>query len=141
MWSHNNYSGKFWDNSQCKCDQGKAILDGIKLWVSKIIYKDICIKEHWLWGCGLERTSISLSIWRSTIVANAFCSNLETHKSHIFPMIAPRGVAKLKTSHKLPLPLDHFPSTCSLQFQFRYQCLKYDRWTTLLLRNSIVAMD
>ena len=30
----------------CKCDQGKANLDGIEFWVSKIIYKDICIKEH-----------------------------------------------------------------------------------------------
>ena len=32
------------DNSQCKCDQGKAILDEVR--TSKILYKDICIKEH-----------------------------------------------------------------------------------------------
>ena len=119
MWNHNNYSKKFWDNSQCKCDQRKVILDGIELWVSKIIYKDICIKEHGLWDCGLVRSSISLNILRSTIVANAFSSDLETHKSQIFPMIAPRGVAKLSNSPKLPLPLDHFPSTSALQFQFR----------------------
>ena len=30
----------------CKCDQKKAILDGIEFWVRKIIYKDTCIKEH-----------------------------------------------------------------------------------------------
>ena len=32
----------------CKCDQGKAILDGVEFRVSKIMYKDICIKEHGL---------------------------------------------------------------------------------------------
>ena len=26
----------------------KAILDGIEFWVSKIVYEDICIKEHGL---------------------------------------------------------------------------------------------
>ena len=117
MWSHNNYSRKFWDNSKCKCDQGKAILDGIELWVSKIIYKDICIKEHGLWGCGLVRTSISLSILRSTIVANAFSSNLETHKSQIFPMIPPRRVPKLITSPKVtiffpPVPYHFISDQC-----------------------------
>ena len=119
MWNHNNYSRKFWDNSKCKCDQRKAILDGIELWFSKIIYKDICMKEHGLWGWGLVRKSISLSILRSTIVSNAFSSDLETHKSQIFPMIASRGVAKVSTSPKLPLPFDQFPSTSALQFQFR----------------------
>ena len=38
---------KFWDNSKCKCDQGKAILDGIEFRVSKTILK-ICIKVHGL---------------------------------------------------------------------------------------------
>ena len=136
MWSHNNYSKKFWDNSKCKCDQGKAILDGIELWVSKIIYKDICIKEHGLWDCDLVRSSISLNILRSTIVANAFSSDLETHKSQIFPMIAPRGVAKRSTSHKVTI----CPSPVPYNFSSD-QCLKCDRWATLLLRNSIVAMD
>ena len=136
MWSHNNYNRKFWDNYMWKCDQGKAILDGKELWVSKIIYKDICIKEHGNWGCGLIRTSISLSILRLTIVANVFSSDLETHKSQIFPMIAPRGVAKLSTSPKVTIFLPPVP-----YYFISDQCLKGDRWTTLFLRNSIVAMD
>ena len=80
----------------------------------KLIYKDICIKEHGLRGSGLVRTSISLSILRSTIDANAFSSNLGIHKSQIFTMIASRGVAKLSTSPKVTI----FPP-CALQFQFR----------------------
>ena len=80
MWNHNNYSRKFWDNSKCKCDQGKAILDGIALRVSKIIYKDICMKVH----------GLSSAI---TIAANTFSSNLKTHKSQNFLIIAPQGVA------------------------------------------------
>ena len=35
-------------NSMCKCDQGKAILIGIKFRFTQIIYKDIWIKEHGL---------------------------------------------------------------------------------------------
>ena len=35
-------------NSKCKSDQGKAILDAIEFRVSKMIYKEICIKEHGL---------------------------------------------------------------------------------------------
>ena len=100
MWNHNNYSRKFWDNSKCKCDQGKEILDGKEIRVSKIIYKDICIKyvdfEVGVW-------SVSLSILRYTIVANAFFSDLETHKSQIFTMIEPRGVAKLSASPKVTI--------------------------------------
>ena len=76
MWNHKNYSRKFWDNFKCKCDQGKAILDGIEFWVSKIIYKDICIKVHGFWGWGFLSTSMSLSILRCAIAANAFSSNL-----------------------------------------------------------------
>ena len=30
--------------------KGKVILDGIEIRVNKIIDKDICIKEHGLWG-------------------------------------------------------------------------------------------
>ena len=84
MWNHNNYSGKFWDNSKCKCDQGKAVLDGIEFPVSKIIYKDICIKVHGLWSWDLAYPSVSLSILRSAIAANPFSSNPKTHKSLIF---------------------------------------------------------
>ena len=136
MWIHNNYSRKCWDNSKCKCDQGKAILDGIELWVSKIIYKDICVKEHGLWDCGLVRSSISLNILRSTILANAFSSNLETHKSQNFPITAPRGVAKLSTSTKVTIS----PSPVPYHF-ISDQCLKCDRWSTLLFdRNSIAAI-
>ena len=120
------------DNSKCKCDQGKAISDGMELWVSKIIYKDIYIKEHGLWGCG---TSISFSILRYTIIANAFSSDLETHQSQIFPMIALRGVAKLSTAPKVAI----FPPPVPCNFNSD-QCLKCDRWTTLFLRNLIVAM-
>ena len=43
MWNRNSYSRKFWENSLCKCDHGK----------SKIIHKDICMKEPRLWGWGL----------------------------------------------------------------------------------------
>ena len=135
MWNHNNYSRKFWDNSKGKCDQGKAILDGMKFPVSKIIYKDICIKVHRLWGRGFVYPSVSLSILRSTIAAKAFSSDLKTHKSQIFPITAPRGVAKLSTSPKVTI----FPPPVPYYF-ISDQCLKGDRWTTLLLRNSIVAM-
>ena len=48
----------------------------------------------WIWGWDFVCPSVSLSILRSTFVTNAFSSDLKTHKSHIFPMIAPRGVAK-----------------------------------------------
>ena len=136
MWNCNSYSRKFWANSTCKYDQGKAILDGIEFRIIKIIYKDICIKEHGLWGCGLVHTSMSLSILRSTIVANAFSSDLETHKGHIFSMIAPWRVAKLSTSPKVTI----LPSPVPCNF-ISDQCLKGDRWTTLFLRNSIVAKD
>ena len=136
MWNHNNYNGKFWDNSKRKYDQGKTILDGIEFRVSKIIYKDICIKVHGLWGWDFVSPSVSPSISRSTIVANASSSDLKTHKSHIFPMIAPQGVAKLSTSPKVTI----FPPPVPYCFILD-QCLKGDRWTTLFSRNSIVALD
>ena len=44
MPNHDNYSKKFWGNSKSKCDERKAILDGIELRVSKMIYRDICMK-------------------------------------------------------------------------------------------------
>ena len=81
----------------CKCDQGKTILDGIEFRVSKIIYKDICLKADGLWGWGFVSPSVSLSTLRSAIAAKAFSSNLKTYISQIFPMIAPRGDAKLST--------------------------------------------
>ena len=120
MWNHNNYSRKLWDNTKCKYDQWKANLDGIEFWVSKIIYKDICIKAHGLWGWAFVCPSVSLSILRSVIVANVFSSNLKTDKSQIFPMIAPQGVAKLIFSPPSPY---YFISD---------QCLKGERWTTIL---------
>ena len=85
------------DISTCKCDQGKAILDGIEFQVSKIILKDICIKVHGLWGWGFVCLLVSLSIIRSAMVVNAFSSNLKTQKSQIFPMAASREVAKIST--------------------------------------------
>ena len=139
MWKnvkHNNYSRKFWDNSKCKCDQGKAILYGVEFRVSKIWYEDICIKVHGLWGWGFVCQSVSLSILRSVIVGNAFSSDLKTHKVNFFSTIAPQGVAKQSTSPKVtifPLPVPYY--------FISDQCLKGDRWSTLLLRNSIVAMD
>ena len=136
MWNHNNYSRKFWDNSKCKCDQRKAILNGIEFRISKMIYKHICIKVHELWGWGFVCPSVSLSILRSTNFANAFSSDLKTQKSQIFPMIAPRGVAKLRISPKvtiLPPPVPYY--------FISDQCLKGDRWTALFLWKSIVAMD
>ena len=102
MWNH-NYSRKFWDNSKCKCDQGNAILDEIECRVSKTRCKKISIKVRGLWSWGFECPSMSLSILRSAIVANAFSSNLQTHKSQIFPMIAPRGLPKLSTSPKVTI--------------------------------------
>ena len=136
MWNHNNYSRKFWDNSKCKCDQGKAILDGIEFRVSKIIYKDICIKVHELCGWGLLCASMSFSILRCTIATNAFSSDLKTHKSQTFLMIVPRGIAKLSTSPKVTI----FPPPVPYPFILD-QCLKGDRWATLFLTNSIVVMD
>ena len=89
-----------------------------------------------VWSGHLVCTSVSLTILRSTIVANAFSSNLETHKSQNFHMAAPRWVAPpmhFTWSH-------HFPPSVPYPFILD-QCLKGDRWTTLFLRNSIVAMD
>ena len=51
-------------------------------------------------------------------------------------MIAPRGLAKLSTSPKVtifPLPVPYY--------FILDQYLKDDRWTTLFLKKSIVAMD
>ena len=136
MWSHNNYRRKFWGNCKCECDQGNAILDGIEFWVSKVIYKDICVNVHGLSGWGFVCPSVSLSTLRSAILRNSFFSNLRTYKSQNFPMIAPRAVAKLSTSPKVTI----FPPPTPYYFMSD-QSLKSDRWTTLLLRNSMVVMD
>ena len=100
----------------------KAILDGIEFRASKIIYKDICIKVHGLWGWGFVCPSVSRSILRSAIVANAFYSDLKTHKSQIFPTIAPRRVAKLSTSPKVTIFTPPVP-----YYFISDQCLKGDR--------------
>ena len=54
---------------------------------------------------------MSVTMVSLTIVPNAFSSNLETHKSQNFPMVAHGGVAKLSTSpevtifpHRYPIP-------------------------------------
>ena len=112
------------------------ILDEIKFRVSEIMYKDVYINIYGLWVWGLVCTSVSVAISRSTIVANAFSSHLETHKSQNVPMVTPSEVAKLSAS--LEVTIFPPPVPCPL---ISDQCLKYDRWTTLLLRNSIVAMD
>ena len=57
----------------------------------------------------------------SAIVANAFPRNLKTHKKQIFPMTAPRGVAKLSTSPKETI----FPPPVPYYF-ISNQCLKGD---------------
>ena len=51
-------------------------------------------------------------------------------------MVAPWEIAKLSASLEATI----FPPPVPYPF-ISDQCLKYDRWTTLLLRNSIVAMD
>ena len=89
-----------------------------------------------MWGWGLLCASMSLSILRCTIAANGFSSALKTHKSQTFPIIAPRGVTKLSTSPKVTI----FPPLVPYYF-ISDQRLKGDRWTTLFLRSSIVAMD
>ena len=48
------------DISTCKCDQGKAILDGIEFQVSKIILKGILHKSTWALRLGL-RMSVSVT--------------------------------------------------------------------------------
>ena len=83
--------------------QGKAILDGIEFRVSRMIYKDIYIELHGLWSWSFVCASVSLSILRSTIAANAFSRDLQTHKSQNFPVIAPPGVAILSTSPKVTI--------------------------------------
>ena len=89
-------------------------------------------KSTWTLKSGLRMSVSVTQHLRSSIVANAFFSNLKTHKSQIFPMAAPRGVAKISTSTKvtifLPLVTYYFISD---------QYLKGDLWTTLFLRNSI----
>ena len=132
MWNHKNYSRKFWD----KRDQRAAILDGIEFRFSKIICRNICLKVQGLWGWCLLFAPMSLSILRFTIAANAFSSDLNTYKSQSFLMIAPRGVAKLSTSPKVTI---FSPSL--LYYFISEQWLKGDRWTTLFMRNLIVAMD
>ena len=127
---------KYWDNSNYKCDQRKAILDVIEFRVSKIIYKRYSHNRSWIWGWSFVCPSVSLIILRSTIVTNAFSSNLKTHKSQIFPIISPRGVAKLSTSPKVTI----FPPPVFYYFIWD-QCLKDDCWITLFLRKSVVAMD
>ena len=61
---------------------------------------------------------------------------IETDKSQNFPMVAFWGVPKLSTSPEVTIfsPLVPYPFISD-------QCLKDDRWTTLPLRNSIVALD
>ena len=112
------------------------ILDEIEFWVSEIIYKDVYIKIYGLWVWGSVCASVSQAISRSTIVGNAFSSHVETHKSQNVPMVAPWEIAKLSASLEATI----FPPPVPYPF-ISDQCLKYDRWTTLLLRNSIVAMD
>ena len=48
--------------------------------------------RNWLY------VSMSVTVLRSTIVTNAFSSDLEIHKSQNFDMVASGGVAKLSTS-------------------------------------------
>ena len=110
--------------------------NGIEQRVSKIIYKDICTKVHELWGWGFVCPSVSLSLLRYAIFANAFSSYLKTHKGQVFHMIAPQGDANLSTSPKVTI----FPPPVPYYF-ISDQCLKGDRSGTLFLRNSIVAMD
>ena len=78
----------------------------------------------------------ALCVHQCVVVGNAFSSDLNTHKSQTYPMIAARKFAKLSTSLKVTI----FPSPVPYYF-ISDQCLKGDRWTTLLLRNSTVAMD
>ena len=47
--------------------------------------------------------SVSLTILSSTIVANVFSSDLETHKNQNFQMVPPWGVAKLSTSPEVTI--------------------------------------
>ena len=65
------------------------------------MYTDICIKVNGHWG--LLCKSISLSILRCKIAANAFSRDLKTYKSQTFLMITPRGIAKLSTSPKVAI--------------------------------------
>ena len=44
--------GSFETILSLNCDQGKVVSDGIKFPVSRIIYTDICIKVHGIWGWG-----------------------------------------------------------------------------------------
>ena len=65
---------------------------------------------------------MSLSISRCTIAANAFSSDLKTHKSQTFPMIAPQGISKLSTSPKVTIFLPPVP-----YYFISDQCLKGNR--------------
>ena len=59
---------------------------------------------------------------RSTIVTNAFSSDLETNKSQTFAMVAPQRVAKLSTSPEVTI------SSPPVSYPFiSDQCLKGDR--------------
>ena len=103
--------------------QGKVILDGTEFRVSKIIYNDICIKEHGLWGWGLICKSMSLNILRCTIAANAFSSYLETHKVSRLGANLHSTPGSCYTKHLFIS--NHFPSTGTLPLHFK---LVLGRW-------------
>ena len=69
----------------------------------------------------MECASVSLIILSCTIATNAFSSNLETHTAQNFPMITPKGVAKLTASPKVIIFPPPVPYTFILD-----QCLKGD---------------
>ena len=127
--------GNFKTILKSKFDEGKVILDEIQFGVCKIIYKDIYMKVYGIWSGGLVCESVLLTIIRSAIVANAFSRDLETHKSQNFHMVVSRGIVKLSTSPEVTIFTPPVPYSFISD-----QCLKGDRWTTLFLRNSIVAM-
>ena len=85
----------------------------------------------WTLRLGLGICVSVTHILRSTIVANAFFSSLETHKSQNFPMVTPQGVAKLSISPKVTIFLPPVP-----YLFISDQCLKSDRWATLFSRNK-----
>ena len=88
------------------------------------------MKIHGIWGWAFVCRSVSFSMVRLAIVTNAFSRDLKTHKSQFFPMIAPRGIAKLRTSCKVtifPPPVPHYFISDILKFCERkiLQSLEY----------------
>ena len=110
------------DNSN---DQGKEILERIEFWVSKIVFKDICIKENGLWVWGNATQHLKVHKMRQV---NTFFRKLDTFKVKISPLGTNYSSISRSYQTKHPTLNDHFPSTGTIPFHSR---LLPERWPVM----------